>query len=366
MAVASLMLSLSFLSPALGAATPEPGTSEGGRTTQTGWWSSTNEPPPENGLAPPPSAPEPTVPPGSLAVAAVLGEQQKISALEFALEGDLGSTVDTVTLTLRESSQNGLNAGAEEAAIVACPVTDAFWIGEESGAWKRRPAFDCDLGQVPGSRDEDGVWTFELTTLAGEWLSTTRTAAPAVVLVSAAPVTEEQQPASFQVVFDGIEAEGIGLRAATTPPPDDESTGGAGTLPPAGGAAPSGGGGSAPDLGGDLGGSAPVADSGALPVDGGSPAEPAGDEGGAPVAAAADDTQLVAGQQDALPAAWYSGIGLPGAILLVLALAMAYAVMLALGPDAQPEGQSRRRGVSRALDRLAAARTAIVTARSRS
>jgi hypothetical protein len=63
--------------------------------------------------------------------------------------------------------------------------------------------------------------------------------------------------------------------------------------------------------------------------------------------------------------AWYSGIPAAGYVLLPLLLGLAYLLMLALGPDAQPAAGPSQNGVARALERLRAAGTAI-TSRGRS
>jgi hypothetical protein len=49
---------------------------------------------------------------------------------------------------------------------------------------------------------------------------------------------------------------------------------------------------------------------------------------------------------------WYSGIPTGGYLLLPLVLGLAYLLMLALGPDAQPVSGPDRHGVARALERL--------------
>ncbi|MGH3362291.1 MAG: hypothetical protein ACRDOM_07510, partial [Nocardioides sp.] len=87
--------------------------------------------------------------------------------------------------------------------------------------------------------------------------------------------------------------------------------------------------------------------------------------GAAPVAgspAGAEPTPEAAGgqQEQVQPVAapqlpWYAGLGKSTLLLLPLVLVLTYLLMLANGPSAQPAGQSGRRGVSKALDRMRAA-----------
>ena len=145
--------------------------------------------------------------------------------------------------------------------------------------------------------------------------------------------------------------------AAKVKPPKKTNNGGGDDPDPepgddTGGGDLGGGGGDLGGGGGDLGGgdlgSAPPLD-GAPPVD----APPAGETPGeTPAQAGGSESpgQLTAVAAGPLP--WYSGIGRTG-LLLVPALMIAYLVMVAMGPSAQPVVGGDRRGVSRALDRLA-------------
>jgi hypothetical protein len=85
-----------------------------------------------------------------------------------------------------------------------------------------------------------------------------------------------------------------------------------------------------------------------------------GAPGGAPVAVGADQPSPEAApatDQAVQPVSspqlpWHAGLGKPVFLLLPLVLALAYLLMLANGPAAQPTGVTGRRGVSRALDRM--------------
>jgi hypothetical protein len=318
----------------------EPGKQRGAAVVQTGWWSRTNEPAPETGLLAPPNVPAPAAPAGTLPVAVAGGERERIAAVELRLAGRPNGTVDQLQLALRESDEPGTQISPDLAMITACPVTETFWVGSENSTWKNQPEFDCDALSAPGERDKNGVWTFDLTFLATDWLATGRAASTAVVLVGE-EAGDTGEPLSFQVAFDGDKSKGIGLVASTSPPtatapiapaPSGAGVSTTGSGAPVGGALSSGGVGSVP--------------SGAAP---GAPVATAGDQP-SPEAAPASGEQMRPVAAPQLP--WHAGLGKPMFLLLPLVLMLAYLVMLANGPAAQPTGVSGRRGVSRALDRM--------------
>jgi DMSO reductase anchor subunit len=59
--------------------------------------------------------------------------------------------------------------------------------------------------------------------------------------------------------------------------------------------------------------------------------------------------------------AWYSGIPAAGYVIIPLVLGLAYLLMLALGPDAQPAAGPAQNGVARALERLRTAGASIAS-----
>jgi len=320
----------------------EPGKQRGGDVVQTGWWSRTNEPAPETGLLAPPNVPAPAAPAGTLPVAVASGERERIAAVELRLAGKPNGTVDQLQLALRESDEPGTQISPGLAMITACPVTESFWVGSENSTWKNQPEFDCDVLSAPGERDKNGVWTFDLTFLAADWLATNRAASTAVVLVGE-QAGDTGEPLSFQVAFDGDKTKGIGLVASTSPP---TVTAPIAPVSPSAGAPATTGSGAA--VGGGLsgGGVGSVPSGGAAP---GAPVSAAGDQPTPETApASSEQVQPVAAPQ--LP--WHAGLGKPMFLLLPLVLALAYLLMLANGPAAQPTSVSGRRGVSRALDRM--------------
>lgn len=322
----------------------EPGSVTGGRVVKTGWWYVANEPPPDTGVLAAPKPPTPNVPAGALPVGAVLGETERVSALEFAIDAGPGASVESFELALRETATPGATAGTELAAVSACQVTEDFWADGEAAAWNARPAFDCEAGKVDGVRDEAGTWRFDLTALAAEWAAEDSALSPSVVLVE-----QVEAPASFQLAFDGPKLDGVGLlvratAAATEDGEDDGATDGGGSDGvtsvdgnDSGGFGSDGGSSSAP-----LGSSDPAAiDPGAAPTDDGM-TMPTTEEG----TVQAGTLPVAAGLRS-----WWGGLPWVVWALVPFALALAYLVMLALGPDGRPTpgGGRAPRGVGRAL-----------------
>jgi hypothetical protein len=197
-----------------------PGTAEGGELVKTGWWWAGNETPLDETVIAPPQSSPPNVPKGALPVAAAGGEPEKLSALEFRVKGDPGDRVDSARLVLKENAEPGATVNAERAVILACPVTESFWADGSAGAWKTRPAYDCEVAGAKGERDPAGLWTFDLTAIAASWLLDDNTTSPSVVLVEGVQsVDSAVAPESFQVSFDGPAAEGIGFEFVTTAVP---------------------------------------------------------------------------------------------------------------------------------------------------
>lgn len=343
---ASLLLAL--LTTGAGNAGVRPGTAEGAELVKTGWWWAGNDSPLDSTPVAPPQPSPPNVPKDALPVAAANGEPEKYTALEFKLEGEPGGVVNSAVLVLRENAERGATVNAETAKILACPVTEGFWADGAAGSWKARPAYDCDLGSAAGERDAaSGLWTFDLTAVASLWLAEDHKGSTSVALVEGADA-----PESFQVAFDGPSAKGIGFAFDVGKAADTSLsalTGGTGTQ--VGGAAPSG-----PASGSLAGGTAA-----ASPPLGAAEVAPPADVAAADPSAVAAPTgaQTTPASSPFAAPAWYSGIPKAGYALLPLVLGLAYLLMLALGPDAQPAAGPTKHGVGRALERLRAAGAAL-------
>lgn len=327
----SCVLAFAFAWGAVGVARADvkPGSSSGASVVKVGWWWSANDTgavPPEAGpgadLLPPPPPPQ-NVPEGALPVSAVAGEPEKVSAIELRLDAPPGSAVTSFLLALRETEESGANANADGEAVkvVACQVTEAFWADGEAEPWRGRPEHDEDQC-VTGVRGADGIWTFDLSSLAATWLDENQTNSSSVVL---AP--DVDSPESFQVVYDGPADDGVGVQAAAK-----ARRGAAGSRD--GGSGGTGLGGAA----GDLAGSAP--NSGEVPA---ASEVPSATEGTGALPEAAGSARAAPGLYDGIPfVVW---------LLLPLVLGVAYLVMLALGPRGEDAVTRARHGVSRALER---------------
>lgn len=325
----------------------EPGEERKASVVKHGWWWTANEPPPETGLLAAPQPPTPTTPNGTLAVGALGGDPERIAAIEVALKAKPGSEVRSFDMVLRESAQPGANVNAEGATILACPVVELFWADGNAAAWKDRPEYDCEIASAKGTRDETGLWHFDLSDIAATWLAEDNADSRSVVLVEGVDA-----PEGFQVAFDGRKLEGIGLALKATPPtalpdPDDSGTTTSGST----GSGVSSGGSS----GGSSGSSGGFGSSDSGSLGGGEPSLIGGPDpqaGGEPQAAPPAAEEQVGMIPVAGTPAWYSGIPRTGLLLVPFALGLAYLIMLALGPDGRPLPATGRHGVSRALDRL--------------
>jgi hypothetical protein len=314
-----------------------PGDHRGATVIKTGWWWLVNEPPPETGLLAAPAPASPTTPKGAIPVGAVNGDPEKVSAIEVKLRAETGSQVKALDLVLRESDEPGATTNAESARILACPVTELFWADGSAAAWKDQPAYDCTTAKAEGERTKKGLWHFDLAEIATTWLAEGNTDSRSVVLVE-----DVDAPESFQVAFDGVKDEGVGLRLVATPGPALPDTGALGedVTASAGTTGSSGAG-----LGG-TGGGAALGGAGAGLSQGSGAAAPASGE------TAGEKPQEVAIAPVATNTAWHSGIPRAALLLVPVALLLAYLVMLSLGPAGRPVPVTGRHGVSRALDRL--------------
>jgi hypothetical protein len=315
-----------------GAARAEPGdgiSATGATVDKVGWWHEKNvatETPAAIVTVPPP----PGVPAGTLAVGAVGGEPDRITAIGILPDALPGDTITSFTLAIKEAGPPAANANTGGAKVVACPIT-AFWVPGTNGTWATKPEFDCAIASAPGTRAEDGTWTFDLRSIGQAWTDPAGTiTADGIVLLE-----DVDAPDTFETVFA---TEGAGALVVTL-----ESTSGA---PPGTGPTDAGTGGFTDDGGGSTGGfELPDIGAGEVPV-GGIPTPevaPPGTTapaappvvGGTPVASAGPNVlgNLPGGLVVAVPA-----------FLVLLAL-----LSFSLGPAGEPAAAARQRGVSRAL-----------------
>jgi hypothetical protein len=101
--------------------------------------------------------PAASAPEGGVQVANAPDGVVSYAAISVTEEGD---TITRATLTLKEEGQ-GLNAAG--ATLRACPAAGTFSAGQ--GALADGPKADCAVGSVELTRDGEGVWTADVTSV---------------------------------------------------------------------------------------------------------------------------------------------------------------------------------------------------------
>jgi hypothetical protein len=332
-----------------------PAGAQGGGVTvdKVGWWYRVQGAQKESPAPPPggvvPAIPQPTtgVPEGAIAVAARLGEDDKVAAIGMLLDANPGATVERFTLTLQEAECAGANQNAGSAAIRACPVV-SFWAGVENGEWDTRPEADCDSASSDGVRNDDGSWTFDLRAIGSVLLDPFGMVAENGILL----IPAVEPPQTFQVSFATGEAITIDFAASggTDPGSAFDLDGGFDDPGFDGGGDPGfDGGGSDFDAGGGTGFDGGDFDPGPAPA----PEAPdAGAEPDGPAAAGSDGIEATAAPATGTRAGHTLGNLPVSAVLAVVGLiALLVAVSYTLGPAGRPLPAAVRRqgGVSRAL-----------------
>lgn len=312
-----------------GGAGAEPGDgirATGATVDKVGWWHEKNvstSTPAASITVPPP----PGVPAGTLAVGAVSGEADRLTALGIVPDARPGETITRFTLAITEADPPAVNANSDDASIVACPIT-AFWVPAENGTWDTRPSYDCDVAAVPGTRGDDGTWTFDLVPIGALWTDPSGTlSADGIVLVEAV-----DSPASFETVFatEGDSTLVVEVETGPGAPPLDDGLGDP---------LPSEGGGFGTDPGGfDL----PALGTGGVAVP---DLEPPAPPTTAPPTAAPDPAAPIAHQRPNILG------NLPGGLVVAVPAFVVLMALtsLALGPLGDPVAATRQGGVSRAL-----------------
>ena len=307
---------------------------------KVGWWNRTNTTT-ATPAGPVSVPPPPGVPSGSLVVG-LLGTQPTAIAAVGVRPAAPASTIQDFELVLEEDPEATGNLGGGDAALVACPITE-FWVGGENGDWDTRPSFDCALAAGPGTRDDDGRWTFDLVPIGEAWFDPFGTiAADGVVIV---PAPEATTP--FQVVFRADSAASSLDGAAV---PDDDAFG----TPP-------------PDVPADAGFSGGIGGGGSIfsppslslpPITAPDLAEPATPTAPAPATGGVEDAAPAAATSPSRTGDILGNLPASIVLLVVLALGTLLAISYWFGPAGQPTTTVRQRGVSRALDARSRAREA--------
>ena len=192
-----------FLFPVVPAAVPRDA-----NVTKDAWWSFYGQ-----GL---PVAAPTTVPADALGVGHNLAQPDKVAAIHIGLTAPFGSTVQSLALTLKEAEGPGANVGAEQAVVVACPITGP-WEPAVNGNWVDVPDYDCTLGKATGKRAADGTWAFDLLAFGEQWLDADFPLEQGGILLL---IEESTQP--VQVSFRAIETGEFRLEFAASAPSETE------------------------------------------------------------------------------------------------------------------------------------------------
>lgn len=316
-------------------------TATGATVDKVGWWHSKNvatSTPAANVTVPPP----PGVPAGTLAVGAQNGDPDRIAAVGIIPEATTGDVITSFTLTMKEAGPPASGFNGAAAKIIACPIT-AFWVGGENGTWDTKPAYDCELASAPGTRAEDGTWTFDLLAIGQVWVDPAGTVAPDGVVL----VEDATAPESFQTVF-ATSGEGAITVALLYEPgaPADDPFGDGGSFDPGtdSGSFDSGSGSfDVPDIGtSDI----PV---GGLPAPGVATPQP----GVTPQAKKPPAPRAIAYRSPNVLGNLPGGVTVLVPAFIILLGLLSYS----LGPAGEPVAVTRQRGVSRALAARARAGT---------
>lgn len=179
---------------------------------KTGWWNSLQgvesgtPAAPIGGVYPGYPQQATGVPVGAFAAGLRPGEVDKVGAIGILIDAPLGATVEEFTMTLTESADPAANnSGSTVAEVTACPIV-AFWAEGENARFNGRPEADCNLASMPGVRDAQGRWKFDLKKYGEAVLSPDSTVGQNGVLL----VPQGAAPKSFQVTWAG--------RTSPTPP----------------------------------------------------------------------------------------------------------------------------------------------------
>lgn len=350
------LTALLSLYPAVGSSAQTEVGPEAVTAEKTGWWNSLQgvesgtPAAPIGGVYPGFPQQATGVPAGNFAAGLRAGEVDKVAAIGILVDAPLGASVEEFTMTLTESADPAANNGSSAvAAVTACPIV-AYWVEGENARFNGRPEADCSLASIPGVRDAEGRWKFDLKLYGQAVLSTSTTFGQNGVLL----VPTGAAPETFQVTWAGL--------ASETPPTFTfRATGGEAAEDAFGGSAGFGAVGSGDSgFGGDFSATTfddvrtDSFDPSASEVDLGAAPAPAGGEQAVEVPTATGNPSL--GREIGNIAGNLPPYTLPAFLIL---LALMGAVGLAIGRPLQTEEiMNRRGGVSRAL---AARRTAAKT-----
>lgn len=156
-----------------------------------------------------------TVPADALGVGHNTSGPDKLAAVGIALQAPPGSTVQTLTLHMKEAEGTAANIGADTASVTACPITGP-WDAVLNGEWSAVPAYDCELATAAGKRSADGTRSFDLRAVGEQWLDAEAPLEQEGILLI---IEESAQPA--QVSLRSIKTGEFRLEFAASAPTSD-------------------------------------------------------------------------------------------------------------------------------------------------
>jgi hypothetical protein len=362
-----LALAVSFLVSA--SVAPAQAAESRGGVTHDGWWNRLQGPqegePAGNPIRPfVPALPKPpSVPEDAISAGATGGQADKVAAIGIDIALADGATLGGLTLRLLESGASGANIGADKAKVLACPATEP-WGPAQNANWQDRPVGDCSIGSAEGVRGEDGTWTFDLAAIGRLWADPFAPLPAYGVVLSVDPAAS-QSP--VQVSWLNFETGKVVVELAATPPTGGTADGGPFSADPAA-VTPA-----------ETPAPLPLdstADSRAIPptdvVPTGSAGEVIGTGTGTAATPAAADTSAAGAVPESPPETTMSAapdrpaallqsrravdfwerVPAPTALLIPVALGLAFLIGVTLGPAGRPSPVVRREGgFSRALAR---------------
>lgn len=206
-----------------------------GLATHDGWWNRLQGPqegePAGNPIRPVvPALPKPpNVPADAISVGATAGQVDKVAAVGIDVVLADGASLGGLTLRLKESGASGANIGAEKAKVLACPATGP-WGPAQNANWQDRPVGDCSIGSAEGVRGEDGIWTFDLAPIGRLWADRFAPLPAYGVVLSVDPAAS-QSP--VQVSWLNSETGKVAVELAATPRTGGSADGGPFSADPA-------------------------------------------------------------------------------------------------------------------------------------
>jgi hypothetical protein len=242
---------------------------------------------------------------GHLAVAALAGQENKVSFLYFdVFDVPADASIEKAIISLPLiplDPPSDLSFQASPEKVVACMAGDEGFTGDDAVGIAKAPSRLCDKFKAVGKASADGkAYEFDVTALANTWLTGAND--------GVAFTTADSSPAgNFQVVFDGPTAAALKLTYSAPDALEEEPPV---TLPDGSGSGTPDGGVTAPDLGGGVPVPGTVDPGTVPPVTGSVPPVTSTPQTGQPTIALAASSRPT-------NSFWLGGLGLVAGLILI-------------------------------------------------